>query len=57
MKKFFNLFRKPSALSIAQTNLEEYERQLLVQEASAAYHEKLAAYYREGITRLKKQIK
>lgn len=57
MKKFFNLFRKPSALSIAQTNLEEYERHLLVQEASAAYHEKLAAYYREGITRLKKQIK
>ena len=53
--KQFNPFRKPTARVIIQANLEEYERQLVNQEAAAAYHTKMAEYYREGIKRLQSQ--
>lgn len=53
----WNPFRKPTALSILKETLDDYERQLLVREAEAAYHSKMAEYYREGIARLKKQSK
>ena len=52
-----NPFRKLAAMDIVKTNLEDYERLLVIQEATAAYHFKMAEYYREGIQRLKKQIK
>lgn len=44
-------------MDLVKTNLEDYERLLVIQEAAAAYHFKMAEYYREGIQRLKKQIK
>lgn len=47
-----NPFRKPDAHELVKTNLEEYRRQLILQEAAAAYHAKMAEYYREGIVRL-----
>lgn len=50
--QFFNPFRKPSAAQLKQEQLEEAERQLLTQESLAAYHQKMAEYYRESITRL-----
>jgi hypothetical protein len=49
-----NPFKKPSAAQLAQETLEDYERQLLIQEAAAAYHAKMAEFYREGINRLAK---
>ncbi|EKD22537.1 MAG: hypothetical protein ACD_85C00001G0009 [uncultured bacterium] len=52
-----NPFRKLAAMDIVKTNLEDYERLLVIQEAAAAYHFKMAEYYREGIQCLKKQIK
>ena len=52
-----NPFHKPAAMDLVKTNLEDYERLLVIQEAAAAYHFKMAEYYREGIQRLKKQIK
>jgi hypothetical protein len=52
MFKNFNPFQKPKANQIIEESLEEYERQLLTHEAAAAYHGKMAEYYREGITRL-----
>ena len=52
-----NPFYKPAAMDLVKTNLEDYERLLVIQEAAAAYHFKMAEYYREGIQRLKKQIK
>ena len=52
-----NPFYTPAAMDIVKTNLEDYERLLVIQEAAAAYHFKMAEYYREGIHRLKKQIK
>lgn len=53
---FLNPFKKPAANEVLKEHLEEYKRQLITQEASAAYHAKMAEYYREGIKRLQKQI-
>ena len=52
-----NPFHKPAVMDLVKTNLEDYERLLVIQEAAAAYHFKMVEYYREGIQRLKKQIK
>ena len=55
LNEFFNPFRKPTAEEVIRNNLEEYARQLVAQEAAAAYHRKLAEFYKEGITRLRSQ--
>ncbi len=52
-----NIFKKPSAKSIAQVDLEEAERQVLVHRASADYHTKMAEYYAETVRRLSEYIK
>lgn len=49
---FLNPFKKPSADKLRKQSLEEYARLLLEQQAAAAYHQKMAEYYAEGITRL-----
>jgi hypothetical protein len=46
----------PSANEIRERNLLEYERSLVNSEEAAAYHGKMAEYYREGIARLKNQL-
>ena len=56
LHEFFNPFHKPTAEEVIQKNLEEYARQLVVQEAAAAYHRKLAEFYKEGIVRLRSQV-
>jgi len=53
MNKLFTMFQKPDARKIAEDNLAEYQRQLLTSEAAAAYHAKMAEYYRESIQRLR----
>lgn len=52
-----NIFKKPSAKSIAQVDLEEAERQVLVHRASANYHIKMAEYYAETVKRLSDYVK
>ena len=52
-----NVFKKPSAKSIAQMDLEEAERQVLIHSASAGYHAKMADYYKETVQRLAAYIK
>ena len=46
------LFRKPSAHSLAQTELEEAQRQLLVAQRDAEYANAMVAYHRNRIARL-----
>jgi len=48
-----NPFKKPQANSVANGKVEEYNLLQLQHQESAAYHEKMAEYYREGIERLK----
>lgn len=55
LSKFFNPFHKLSAEDLIKSNLEHYARQLVAQEAAAAYHRKLAEFYKEGIARLRGQ--
>ena len=52
LKMLLRPFTKPMAVEIVKTSLDEYQRQLLIHEASAAYHDKMAQYYSEGIVRL-----
>lgn len=56
LNEFFNPFHKPTAEEVIRKNLEEYARQLVAQEAAAAYHRKLAEFYKEGIARLRNQV-
>lgn len=42
----------PTAAELIQENIVEYQRQLVLQEAAAAYHQKMSEYYRESIQRL-----
>lgn len=51
-----NPFHKPSAQTIVQENLEEYQRRLVAEEAAAAYHRKMVEYYKEGVIRLKAHV-
>lgn len=52
---YFKTPAKPTAAEVRAANLAEYERLLITEEAAAAYHTKMAEYYREGITRLRSQ--
>lgn len=53
----WNLFKKPSAKSLAQVDLEEAERQVLVHRASADYHAKMSEYYAKTVKRLSDYVK
>lgn len=58
MKKlnaFFNPFRKPTVEEVIRQDLAEYSRQVIIQEAAAAYHRKMSEFYKEGIARLRSQ--
>lgn len=50
--KLFQMFQKPSALSLAQAELEEARRQLLVAQSSMEWARSLTDYHRARITRL-----
>ena len=55
MFKFLkNLFHKPQAQALVKETIEEYQRMLFTEENRAAYHAKLAEYYRESIGRMSK---
>lgn len=54
--RLFNPFHKCSAEEMVQTTLMDYSRELLLAEASAAYHRKMSEFYKEGIVRLQSQL-
>lgn len=53
---FTQLFKKPSAKTLAQQSLEDSQRQLLVHEANTTFHSKMAEYHRENIRRLTRVV-
>lgn len=55
LKHITNPFTQPTVEELRKKTLDDYERQLMAQEAAASYHRKLVEYYRDGITRLKTQ--
>lgn len=52
MKSLLALFRKPSAETLAQIELEEAKRQLLVAQSDAEYRNAMVEYHRRRIARL-----
>ena len=54
MVKFIKafLFKKPTATTIRQEMVEDYERQLLQQESLATYHEKMVEFYKVRIAQM-----
>lgn len=49
-------FRKPSALTLAQRELEECERSLLEHERARDYHDNMVAFNRRRMSSLKTMI-
>lgn len=47
-----NMTKKPSPKDMAQKDLEEARRQILVHQAAAKYHSKMTEYYQDTIIRL-----
>ena len=52
----FAIFRKPSARTLAQVELEEAQRQLLLAQSSAEYATAMAAYHNSRIERLQAML-
>lgn len=52
MKSLLSLLRKPSAETLAQIELEEAKRQLLVAQSNAEYRNAMVEYHRRRIARL-----
>ena len=52
----FNIFRTPTAVEIAQRELEEAKRVLLAQMASAEHATKMVEYYQGVVTRLSNYV-
>lgn len=56
-KELLETFRKPSAKVLAQAELEEAQRQLLIAQSSAEYAARLSAYHLDRIKRLTTYLK
>ena len=54
---FKQVFKVPSALSIASRELEEAKRSLLTTQATAEHATKMVEYYENLVTRLSNYIK
>lgn len=51
------LFRKPSALSLAQQELEDAQRRLLEAQSGYEYAKRIADYHADRINRLTKYLR
>lgn len=51
-----NPFKKPTPKQIAQRDLEDAERQLLLSQSQAEYHNKMSEYYFGIVNRLTKYV-
>lgn len=56
-QRFLNLFKTPTALEIAVTELEEARRDLLRSQSAAEYAGRIAEYHQDRIKRLTEYIK
>jgi hypothetical protein len=54
--KFFKIFEKPSALMLAQQDLEECKRQYLVAKKAEEHYRHVAKSYAKSINRLENYI-
>jgi len=54
--KFFKIFQKPSALMLAQQDLEECKRQFLASKKAEEHYRNISISYSESINRLEKYI-
>jgi hypothetical protein len=52
--KIINIFRPPSAMQLAQRELEQAERSLVNAETNALYYAKMAEYHKDQISILKR---
>lgn len=52
MFKLSNPFKKPPAKVFAKDTLEDYNHLYIVSQEAAAYHTKMADFYKQGITRM-----
>ncbi len=52
-----NPFKKPTPKQIAQRDLEDAERQLLLSQSQAEYHNKMSEYYFDTVKRLSAYVK
>jgi hypothetical protein len=57
IREFIQTFRKPSARTLAQVELEDAQRELLAAQSSAEYASRVAAYHQDRITRLSAYLK
>ena len=57
IKDLIQTFRKPSAATMARTELEEAQRQLLAAKSSAEYATRMAQYQSDRIQRLTNYLK
>lgn len=56
-QRFLNLFKTPTALEIAVTELEEARRDLLRSQSAHEYAGRIAEYHQDRIKRLTNYIK
>ena len=56
-QRFLNLFRSPTALELAATELEEARRDLLRTQSAHEYAGRIAEYHQDRIKRLSTYIK
>ena len=52
IQQFISTFRKPSATLLAQRELEDAKRELLLAQSAAEYSSRLSAYHIDRIKRL-----
>ncbi len=57
MKALSNIFTPPSAESLAQLELEEAKRELLVAQSATEYSNRMAAYPQDRLKRLTSYLK
>jgi hypothetical protein len=55
--RIFNIFRKPSAQTLAVAELEDAHRSLLVAQSAEAYARSMVAYHQDRIARLTRYVK
>ena len=55
-KDFIETFRKPSAIQLAQRELEDAQRQLLQAQSGAEYATRMVQYHQDRVARLKRLL-
>ncbi|MDP2263255.1 MAG: hypothetical protein Q8K24_08865 [Hydrogenophaga sp.] len=56
MKKLLDMFRKPSAMRLAQAELEDAERELLAARSAREYAAAIVSYQEQRVARLRRDL-